>query len=253
MNTEEIRAFGTFLKETLELGSFPVGVSFLKKGEPSEGELLTKHRYCQALMMARRGKTVLLDGGGICCPAAAKAFGFAALPEKLESGEGLVGFGIVAHPATGKRMFEGIPHLEKGSVASVELAPLERAARIPDVVVIEDEVERLMWIALANLNLQEGMRVETSTAVLQATCVDATVLPYLEKRLNLSYGCYGCRDATDILPGESVLGFPVEMLPSIVGEVERLSKKAMPISRGKRAYAQFRKESDPAAGDCAQL
>jgi uncharacterized protein (DUF169 family) len=195
-----------------------------------------------------------LESGGIACPAAAKAFGFAELPQKLESGEGLVGFGIVADPATGKKMFETMPRLEEGTIAAVELMPLERATRIPDVVVVEDEVEHLMWIALANLNLRGGTRVETSTAVLQAACVDATLLPYLERRLNLSYGCYGCRDATDILPGESVLGFPGDMLSSIVDELKRLSKKAMPASRGKRAYAQILKESAPhAPGDCAQI
>jgi uncharacterized protein (DUF169 family) len=46
-----------------------------------------------------------------------------------------------------------------------------------------------MWIALADLHRQKGSRVESSTAILQATCVDATVIRYPEQRLNLSYGC----------------------------------------------------------------
>ena len=79
---------------------------------------------------------------------------------------------------------------------------------VPDVVVVEDEVEKLMWIALARLNAQGGRRIESSTAVLQATCVDATLIPFVRKQFNLSFGCYGCRDATDIGTNETVLGFP---------------------------------------------
>lgn len=78
----------------------------------------------------------------------------------------------------------------------------------PDIVVMEDETEKLMWIALANLNVHGGKRIESTTAILQATCVDATIIPYKQQKLNMSYGCYGCRDATDIKQGEAVLGFP---------------------------------------------
>ncbi len=242
MNAEEVIRLGGTLRQVLGLSSFPVGISFLVKGELSKGEVLQNYRYCQALMMARHGTTVLLNGKGISCPAASRAFGFSELPTKMASGEALEAFGIVGESTTGKKIFELMPHLKQGVFSAIELAPIEKASRVPDVVVVEDEVERLMWIALANLNISLGSRVETSTAVLQAVCVDATVIPYLEKRLNLSYGCYGCRDATDILPGESVLGFPLEMLPMIVEELLRLSKKAIPASRSKLAYAQIQKK-----------
>jgi uncharacterized protein (DUF169 family) len=95
-----------------------------------------------------------------------------------------------------------------GVKSGLYLYPLEQADIEPDVIIVEDEVEKLMWIALADLHRRNGSRVESSTAILQATCVDATVIPYLEQRLNLSYGCYGCRDATDIHPSERFLAFP---------------------------------------------
>jgi len=46
---------------------------------------------------------------------------------------------------------------------------------------VEDETEKLMWFALANLNIKGGQRVESSTAILQATCVDATTVPSYNK------------------------------------------------------------------------
>jgi len=105
------------------------------------------------------------------------------------------------------------------------------------VVVVEEEVERLMWIVLSYLHAKGGKRVEGSTAVLQATCVDATIIPFVENRLNFSYGCYGCRDATDMGPNEAVLGFPTSYLPPVIEHLEFLSKRAIPVSRSKKALA----------------
>jgi len=109
------------------------------------------------------------------------------------------------------------------------------------VVVVEDEVEKLMWIVLSYLHARGGERVQASTAVLQAACGDATVIPYLENRLNFSLGCYGCRDATDIVTNEAVLGFPASLLPSIVENLRNLAKRAILASRSKQVWGALQK------------
>ena len=103
--------------------------------------------------------------------------------------------------------------------------PLDKFSYIPDVIIVEDEPEKLMWIALAYLHVTGGKRIESSTAILQATCVDSTIIPFLEQRLNLVYGCYGCRDATDLGENEAVMGFPAKMLPAIAEHLEFLKEK----------------------------
>jgi len=243
------------MKAILGLSTFPVGVRFLTTKDAVEGaKTLDRHRYCQALMRARHGQDVLLDAGGISCPAAARAFGFRPLPEPLRTGKGLVGFGIVSEEKVAEKRFEKMPHLEMGAIQQIHLYPLEKAEQLPDLVVVEDEVEKLMWIILAYLHAQGGERVYSSTAVLQATCVASTVIPYLEKRLNFSFGCYGCRDATDMGPGEAILGFPVSCLPDIVEHLEYLNKKALPHSRGKHAFAAQKKEHEgEQASTCSSL
>ena len=235
----EVRNLGVRLREYAGLCSSAVGVKLLLegRGRPPRAERLGRHRYCQALMLARRGKEVVLDAEGMACPAAAAAFGLRSLPVSLGNGKGLVGFGIVSDPAVGRRMLEGMTRLEPGVLRYLHLCLLEQAASEPDVVVVEDQVERLMWIALAYLQIRGGERVASSTAVLQATCVDSTIIPYVERRLNLSYGCYGCREATDLAPGEAVLGFPAESLEGVVAHLEYLSQKAIPASRAKGAWA----------------
>jgi uncharacterized protein (DUF169 family) len=78
-------------------------VTFIAPDEPvpEATMVLEGHRYCQALMRARRGEHVVLDGEGIACPAAAAAFGFRPLPEGLKNGRGLMGYGITKEEETG--------------------------------------------------------------------------------------------------------------------------------------------------------
>jgi len=247
----QIREYAVRMVSILVLSSSPVGVRLLSSdGKVSQGtERLPQHRYCQALMKARRGQDVLLDGEGISCPAAAAAFGFRPLPQGLQSGQGLVGFGIVSDSAVGRKMFTDMPRLDPGKIAMLHLFPLDKAEYVPDLVVVEDEVEKLMWIVLSYLHAKGGQRVQSSTAVLQATCVDSTLIPLLEDRLNFGYGCYGCRDATDIGNNETVLGFPIRFLPSIVEHLEFLGRKAIPTSRSKKAWHALQKERASAACD----
>jgi len=129
-----------------------------------------------------------------------------------------------------------MPRLPRGEYAAVALSPLAETPFEPDVVIVEGLPEQIMWLALAE-RFEEGGRLEFSTAVLQATCVDGAVLPFVEQRINASFGCYGCRDATDFGPEEGVIGFPGYDLERIVAALEQLAAKAMPRVRAKTAGA----------------
>lgn len=254
---EEIRKSGQRMKEILGLHGSPIGVRILRKGkedQPHEPCTEEHMRFCQALMRARHGKRTVICKENLECPAAARAFGFRPLPEPLKTGKGLVGFGITSEETVGQRMFSGMTVFDEGNIDRIEVFPLEEARKEPDVVVVEDEVEKLMWIVLASMHSHGGERVCGSTAVLQATCVDATIIPYKEHRLNFNFGCYGCRDATDIGPGEAILGFPIDELPAIIIHLEYLNKKALPHSRGKHALSLFMKHQEGGGeGSCLSL
>jgi uncharacterized protein (DUF169 family) len=244
------RAAANRLKEILGLDTEPVAVFLLPAGCESTAfdgfAEVTGHRYCQLLMRARHGESLRLAPDGIACPAAASAFGFKHLPDGLATGKGLCGFGIVAEPATGKMMFDGMTRLPPGSVGSIAVCPLALAPKSPDVVVVEGPPEPLMWLALADLNMAGGKRRRGDTAVLQATCVDATVIPHVERRLNFSLGCYGCREATDMGAHETILGFPGSALAGLVAALEQLNTKAVGRSRAKAAFNHLREEQEHA-------
>ena len=236
----DLRLLADDMTQAIGLESAPVAVFLLAPdadAAPFIGwKAVERHRYCQALMKARVGERVILEADELACPAAAKAFGFRPLTPALQSGKGLVGFGIVAEPESGAEMFKGMTCLEPGTVARIALCPLADAPALPDVVVVEGPPEQLMWLLLAEVNLRGGERLLGSTAVLQATCVDATIIPYLEQRLNFTMGCYGCREATDLEPAETVVGFPGGRLAQLVDSLAFLSEKAVPRSRAKRAH-----------------
>jgi len=236
------------IREILGLETEPVAVFLLAPADERAASLdafqpVDAHRYCQLLMRARRGASVRLIPSELACPAAAAAFGFRPLPEGLASGKGLIGFGITREAETGREMFREMPRLEAGRLASIAACPLKDAPLTPDIVVVEGPPEKLMWLLLADLNVAGGHRRKADTAVLQATCVDSTVIPFLEQRLNFSLGCYGCREATDLAPEETIVGFPANGLEAIVDYLAYLNEKAVPRSRAKVVFEGLKKRA----------
>jgi len=224
------------IEKILGMSTSPVGVKFYEEFVHLEGfELPEKRRYCQVLMEARKGGQLLLTPQNIACPAASWALGFEEPPPRLSSGEMPAAMGIFGSPEAVQSTFSTMQRLEMGKYRMVAVFPLGEASCDPDVVVVESLAEHLMWIALAHV-FRTGGRMHFDTAVLQATCVDVTITPFLQQRLNMSIGCYGCREATDLAEGECVLGFPLKDLDEIVESLEALEEKAMPRVRGKNVY-----------------
>ena len=228
------------IKSVVGLHFEPVGVKFYKT-IPSNGQKeVDNHRFCQLIMRARRGEELLLTKDGITCPAAAAALGFKPFPKNLQDGTMLCGYGIFKKKDAGINVMNAMPRLAMDKYSAVEVKPLKEFSELPDIITVEDEVEKLMWIALAYLN-ERGGRLEFSTSILQAACVDSVVLPFLSGRINMSFGCYGCRDATDAAPGEALLGFPGKKLPMVTENLAFLKSQAIDRSRAKNVYKAFAK------------
>ncbi len=232
----DMKEAASVMKEILGLTYEPIAVKFLtEKAQLAGFEMPSERRYCQVLMGAREGKKLLLTGDNISCPAAAWALGFKGPPAKLSSGEMPAGMGIFGSPAAAKNTLDTMPRLEMGKYQMVACCPLGQAPFEPDVVVLESAVEHLMWVALAQV-FETGGRLEFSTAILQATCVDGTIIPFLTQRIHASLGCYGCREATNMAENECVVGFPIKDLNNIVNSLQKLNERAIPRVRGKAVY-----------------
>jgi uncharacterized protein (DUF169 family) len=239
---ELFKEYAAQISEAVQLSRPPVGIKFIDSLENFKNiPIAHGHRFCQLVMRACRGETFKLTPEAITCPGAATALGFKPLPPKLAEGNMLKSMGIFADPALGAHTMGVLPRVEMGRYQGVAAAPLNRADFEPDVVIIEDEVEKLMWIALAWLN-QQGGRLDFSTSILQAICVDCAVVPFLENKPNMTFGCYGCRDATDIKTGEAAMGFPTSGLKDLARNLDFLARKAIPNCRSKGIFRSLIKK-----------
>jgi len=231
------------LKEAVGLEYEPVGIKFYEKALLNGIQKAEDHRMCQLVMRARKGETLVLTKEGISCPAAAAAIGFKPLPKNLQDGSMLQGYGIFRDKEAAVKVMEDMPRLEQGKYEAVVAKPLKDWEEKPDLIVIEDEVEKLMWIALAYLN-EEGGRLNMSTSILQAVCVDSIVLPFKSQKIIMSFGCSGCRDATDPKPNEAILGIPFSKLGMTIENIKYLKSKAIDRSRAKQVYQAFSKRDE---------
>ncbi|MCS7143973.1 MAG: DUF169 domain-containing protein [Archaeoglobaceae archaeon] len=244
MEISELRKKAKELREILGLRSYPVGVKISPKRLEVEAKRLKGFRYCQALMQARKGEHVILGREEIGCAPSASIFGFKPLPEGFRTGEHSLKIGISKDPVVGAKIYGDVENFAPGEVEDLYLFPLETAIMEPDVVIVEDQPEKLMWIMLAYVNSIKGERVELNTAVMRATCLDCTAIPFKRQKINLSFGCFGCRMSTDIGEDEALLGFPFKFFGEIVEFVKHYSQNAIPTARDKKAYKALKaKES----------
>lgn len=233
----QYKDYAVKLVSIVQLDHPPIAVKLLKPSEPLPAgfDKTQRLRFCQSVMKAKCGQQILLTTENITCPAAASAFGFKPLPEKLAGGDVMYSMGLFGNREAGAKTLDLMPRLKQGECSAVLITPLEKADFEPDVIVLEERPEKLMWIGLADI-FNTGGRHAFQTSIFQAACIDSTVVPYLTGRLNASLGCYGCRDATDLPEEEALLGFPGRNLDEIVSSLEKLSEKAIPRVRAKGAF-----------------
>jgi uncharacterized protein (DUF169 family) len=230
------------MEEILGLDYSPIAVKIVKTEEPLPDIKLPtqKSRYCQLLMLARKGQTLMLTAENIACPAAKAALGFAPLPEKISTGEMLCTLGLFTSKEAAAKTMIMTPRIKLGSTKAVVAGPLRDFPIVPDIIVVESVPEHVMWLCLAS-NFKEGGRLNFSSSIFQCCCVDVTVVPYLTGDINISPGCYGCRQSTDTPPEHMFMGIPVKRMNEIVESLEALSEKAMKAVREKSVYALYAK------------
>lgn len=223
------------LNSILKMKHSAVGIKLLTENNLIPGyDSSNKYTFCQFIMKAREGNKLLANGSNIACANGASALGFIPVPEKLMSGQFLSIIGSFQKEA-GKKTMELMPRFEQNQYTGIALAPLAEVDFDPDIIVLETLPEQIMWLNLATI-YQTGGRLNFSTSISNGTCVDMTVVPHLTQEINVSTGCYGCRNATNVPDEHLYAGFPGNQLESIVDSLILINEKSMPRTRQKRAY-----------------
>jgi len=232
------------LKDLLMLENDIVGVKMLKDNKLLKGyDSNKKYTFCQFIMKARQGEKLIANSENISCANGSSALGFMPVPEKLMNGEFLEKLGSF-NKESGKKTMGLMPRFEQGKFSGIALAPLGKADFDPDIIILETVPEKLMWLSLTTI-YEKGGRLEFTSSISNGTCVDTTVVPFIEQKLNVTLGCYGCRNATNIPDNHLLAGFPANQMYGIIKAIEKINEKAMPRTREKKAYSRLNEMENP--------
>ena len=231
---EQYAEWQRVIMEKLGLRWQPVAVSLIDKDEPLPDVPLApeNQRFCQAMMAARRGASILMPPHRHSCPDGTSIFGMTGVPEKLATGEIYVLFHKVVNAEAAARMVAERPTLPPKSRRATYVAPLAKTVRKPEVVVVTGTPEQMMWLCMS-MSYYSGHRFDFHASGFNSMCVEAVLYPLTEQEPNITFGCYGCRAATDVAEDMMFMGLPVDKLPIVAQGLTELAKKAIPDSRMK--------------------
>lgn len=231
---EQYAEWQRVIMEKLDMRWQPVAVSLIDKNEPLPDVPMPPEnlRFCQAMMAARRGASILMPPHKHSCPDGTSIFGMTGVPEKLATGEIYVLFHKVVNAEAAARMVAERPTLPPKSRRATYVAPLNKTVREPEVVVFTGTPEQMMWLCMS-MSYYSGHRHDFHASGFNSMCVEAVLLPMENDEPNITFGCYGCRAASDIGEDMMFMGVPTHLLPIIAQGVTELAKRVIPDSRNK--------------------
>ncbi len=231
---KDLSEYQRSIMASLDLRWQPVAVSLVETDEPLPDAPIPPEnlRFCQAMMAARRGASILMPPYRHSCPDGTSIFGMTGVPEKLAPGEIYVLFHKVVNAEAASRMVAERPTLPPKSRRATYVAPLDKTVREPEVVVFTGTPEQMMWLCMS-MSYYSGHRHDFHASGFNSMCVEAVLLPMENDEPNITFGCYGCRAASDIGEDMMFMGVPTRLLPTLAKGAAELAKKAIPDSRNK--------------------
>jgi uncharacterized protein (DUF169 family)/NAD-dependent dihydropyrimidine dehydrogenase PreA subunit len=222
------------LEDILKLRWKPVAVNLIPNDAPVPHMPIPRGRlrYCQALIMARRGISMLMPASSHACPDGTSILGLTKIPPKLASGEIYVQLGKLATKEAAAQMVKERPMLPEESMRATLVTPLEKTVMTPDVVVVMAPPETMMWLCMSS-TYYTGKRMSFQMSSYNAQCVESTLYPYTTGEMNTSLGCYGCRAISDLGEDIMFMGIPLAKMPTVIEGLKYLGRKAILDARAK--------------------
>jgi uncharacterized protein (DUF169 family) len=228
----DFRTLSQDLVAALQLRYAPVGVTLyqdtdaLPPGLPfAEGQFKS---YCQALVLAGEGRSLLLQKDQMGCKLGTAVLGFEKgreLEEFLDDGVlEKYGVGLYGSEEASAATIRKALYLEPGQTRAVLIAPLSACTQNPQVVVFTANSEQVMWLLYA-VNYEKGGRMDLpQSGGALGGCSDITALPLLQKMPNLTFLGLGCRIKTGLDPCHLMLGLPVDALEATHRHIMDMAK-----------------------------
>jgi uncharacterized protein (DUF169 family)/ferredoxin len=187
-------------------------------------------RHCQSIAAARRGNCMVIPPRKHACPDGAGIMGLITMSAKLRSGDLYLLFKKLPTIECARKMISSREEFAPGTYTATLVAPLEKAAFAPDVVIFTLLPEQAMWLCCA-ATYGSGERHVFRTSGYNSTCADLVVQVMKSQKMNISFGCYGARASSDVGDSEVYLSIPYGQLPALIASLEKLAAKSIPEAR----------------------
>jgi uncharacterized protein (DUF169 family) len=225
---------------SLGLDYVPVGVTLYRKkdalpeGVAPYGQNLKS--YCQALVLAGRGETLLLSREQMGCKLGTSVLGF---EEEMEAflDDGVLekyGVGLFGTEEASAETLLKSTYLEKGKTQAAMIGPLAAFEKTPQVVIFTANSEQVMWLIYA-LNYEKGGRMDLpQSGGALGGCADITALPLLKSIPNVTFLGLGCRIKSAIGPCELMMGMPGAMIEKVHAHIMDMAKPIAMLNKSRQ-------------------
>jgi uncharacterized protein (DUF169 family) len=216
------------LTERLHLTHVPVGVTLYQDAPPVQIPETNENlkSYCQALILAGEGRTLLLKKEQMGCKLGTSVLGFETEMEAFLDDGVLEKYGVglfATEEASAKTMLNST-YLEKGKTRSALIAPLAAFREDPQVVIFTADSQQMMWLLYA-VNYEKGGRMELpQSGGALGGCADITAWPLLSGQANVTFLGLGCRLKSSIDPAHLMMGIPGSILREVHRHILAMAK-----------------------------
>ena len=218
------------LVNNLQLQYKPAGIKIYTESDPlpdnisfAEKELKS---YCQALILAGEGETLLLGKEKMGCKLGTSVLGFEKDMEAFLDDGVLEKYGVglfETEEASAATILKST-YLEKGKSRAALIAPLPAFDKTPQVVVFTANSEQVMWLLYA-ANYEKGGKMDLpQSGGALGGCADITALPLLTGEPNITFLGLGCRMKSAIGPCDLMMGISGNDLERIHKHVQDMAK-----------------------------
>jgi len=232
------------LVKSLELRYEPVGVTLYLETDPLPSDIpLTSGNfksYCQALVLAGEGQTLLLKKERMGCKLGTSVLG---MEQEMEDylDDGVLekyGVGLFGTEEASAATIRQSLYLEPGKTQAALMAPLSSFEERPQVVVFTANAEQVMWLLYA-VNYDKGGRMELpQSGGALGGCSDITALPLLQVAPNVTFLGLGCRLKSALDACHLMMGTPGSTLETIHTHILAMAKPIAMLTNARPASAR---------------
>lgn len=227
---EDYQTIANDVTQRLSLQYVPVGVTLFTETDPLPSDIPFAEKglksYCQALVLAGEGQTLLLKKEQMGCKLGTSVLGFEKeMDAYLDDGVlEKYGVGLFGNEAASARTILDSTYLEKGKNQAVLIAPLSVFNESPQVVVFTADSQQVMWLLYAD-NYEKGGKMDLpQSGGALGGCSDITALPLLQGITNITFLGLGCRVKAALDPCHLMLGTSGERLAGIHRHILNMAK-----------------------------